>query len=375
MATVSVIIPTYNRADTILRAVRSVLSQTYHDWELIIVDDGSTDNTIEKIKDIDPRLKIITQNNQGASAARNVGIQASCGKYIAMLDSDDGWYPNYLEACVTFLESHPEEDVVQTEYEWNKGYLPYELLPITEITQLFCPLARKIGSKMLDLPHGETDHYLRIYKERIPIETWGKNLLDGKIIPSGVYYRGNIFDHWRWGYLMTLWSTVITRRSVDSIGGFNPLHKHANDFYFLTKLCYAYPVNLLPFPGAIKHQISDDGLSTAEEHLASGKNTLKFELSYLEQFDTLFWNNNPNDPELQFLRAQRQFSVSQAALWENQKTLALQYTEEALRSNPYFLRAKIVRSFLKYLPHIQLARAAYSLLTFFDHKYRKYFRR
>lgn len=90
MPTVSVIIPTYNRADTILRAVKSVLSQTFQDWELIIVDDGSTDDTIEKIRDIDPRLKIITQQNQGASVARNVGIQASCGKYVAMLDSDDG---------------------------------------------------------------------------------------------------------------------------------------------------------------------------------------------------------------------------------------------------------------------------------------------
>jgi glycosyltransferase involved in cell wall biosynthesis len=374
MPTVSVIIPTYNRADTIVRAVRSVLSQTYNDWELIIVDDGSTDNTIEKIRDIDPRLKIITQKNQGASVARNVGIQASRGKYIAMLDSDDGWYPNYLEACVTFLESHPEEDVVQTEYVWNRGKLPYEVLPITEITQLFVPLAHKIGSKVLDLPPGETDHYLRIYKERIPIEDWGKNLVDMNIIPSGVHYRGNIFDYWRWGYLMTLWSTVITRRSFDSIGGFNPLYKHANDFYFLIKLCRAYPVNLLPFPGAIKHQTRDDGLSTSEEHLASGKNTLKFELSYLEQFENLFWKINPNDPELQFLRAQRQFSVGQAALWESNKRVALQYTEEALRSNPNFLRAKIVRGFLKYIPHIQIARRAYALLTFFDHVYRKYFR-
>lgn len=176
---------------------------------------------------------------------------------------------------------------------------------------------------MLDLPPGESDHYLRIYKERIPIEDWGKNLLDMNIIPSGVYYRGNIYNHWRWGYLMTLWSTVITRRSIDSIGGFNPLHKHASDFCFLTKLCYTYPVNLLPFPGAIKHQIRDDGLSTSEEHLASGKNTLKFEISYLEYFDTLFCNKYPYDPELQILRAQRQFSVSQAALWNNLRALAL----------------------------------------------------
>ena len=98
---VSVIIPTYNRADTIIRSVKSVLNQTYKDIEVIVVDDCSVDNTIdllEKIQDKDSRLKILKhQYNAGACAARNTGIEYATGNYIAFHDSDDEWLNNKLE--------------------------------------------------------------------------------------------------------------------------------------------------------------------------------------------------------------------------------------------------------------------------------------
>lgn len=94
----SVIIPTYNRADLVARTVQSVLNQSFVNFEVIVVDDGSTDNTANIIKCInDVRISYIFQENQGVSAARNLGVSVSKGKYIIFLDSDDEALPNWLE--------------------------------------------------------------------------------------------------------------------------------------------------------------------------------------------------------------------------------------------------------------------------------------
>ena len=99
--TVSIIIPTYNRAHLIGRAIQSVLNQTYQNFEIIVVDDGSTDNTEEMIKEFqkhDKRIKYIRhEKNRGGAAARNTGIKVARGEYIAFQDSDDEWLPEKLE--------------------------------------------------------------------------------------------------------------------------------------------------------------------------------------------------------------------------------------------------------------------------------------
>ena len=106
----SVILPTYNRAGTLMRAVNSVLAQNFSYFELIIIDDGSTDNTADLIKGLkDDRIKYIFQKNQERSAARNNGISNSIGKYICFLDSDDEFTPDYLKALHEFvvLKNYP----------------------------------------------------------------------------------------------------------------------------------------------------------------------------------------------------------------------------------------------------------------------------
>ena len=107
--TVSVIIPTYNRAHLIKRAIQSVLNQTYQDFEVIIVDDASTDNTEEVVKSFnDPRIRYIRhEKNKGAAAARNTGIKTARGKYIAFQDSDDEWLPEKLEKQMKVFENAP----------------------------------------------------------------------------------------------------------------------------------------------------------------------------------------------------------------------------------------------------------------------------
>lgn len=103
MPRVSVIIPTYNRAEFILRAVNSVLAQTYCDFETIVVDDGSQDDTTEVLSPVRDRIKYIRQENSGVGAARNLGIREADSEWIAFLDSDDEWLPEKLEKQMEVL--------------------------------------------------------------------------------------------------------------------------------------------------------------------------------------------------------------------------------------------------------------------------------
>lgn len=107
MPEVSVVIPVYNGASTIIRAVTSVLTQSFQDFELIVVDDGSVDATRALLTPYFDRLTYIYQENQERSAARNRGIQASKGEYVAFLDADDWWHPLKLQQQVAVLQAHP----------------------------------------------------------------------------------------------------------------------------------------------------------------------------------------------------------------------------------------------------------------------------
>lgn len=107
---ISVVIPTYNRKNKLFRALQSVRNQTMEPDEVIVVDDGSIDNTESFIKNLCgswPELKYIYQSNQGPGAARNTGIRAAKGDYVAFLDSDDEWYPAKLEKQVSALDLNP----------------------------------------------------------------------------------------------------------------------------------------------------------------------------------------------------------------------------------------------------------------------------
>ena len=110
---ISVIIPTHNRAHLIGRSIQSVLNQTYQDFEIIVVDDGSIDNTKEVIREFqrkDKRIRYIKHDeNKGGSAARNTGIRESKGKYIAFQDSDDEWLPEKLEKQIEVFKRQPAE--------------------------------------------------------------------------------------------------------------------------------------------------------------------------------------------------------------------------------------------------------------------------
>ena len=117
MPAVSVIIPTYNRCDLVREAIASVVAQTYRDFEVIVVDDGSDDDTAEVVQEF-AGVWYVYQPNRGVAAARNHGVALSTGKLLAFLDSDDLWRPRKLETQVAFWTAHPQACICQTEEVW-----------------------------------------------------------------------------------------------------------------------------------------------------------------------------------------------------------------------------------------------------------------
>ena len=109
---ISVVIPTYNREHYIEKAIDSVMAQTYQDFEVVLVDDGSEDNTREKIKKYGERVLYFYQENKGIPGARNTGIRNSRGDYIAFLDSDDYWRPEKLKRQMKLFNDHPDYGLV-----------------------------------------------------------------------------------------------------------------------------------------------------------------------------------------------------------------------------------------------------------------------
>ena len=194
----------------ILRAVHSIiLAQTHADWELIVVDDGSTDHTLSLLEELDPRIRILRQPTQGGYVARNAGLAASTGRHITLMDSNDEWLPRFLALTLGYLQHPPEAQWVATEFWEDAGDgSPLQRHDLDDIAQIYSPLcsplrhactriaARRIRRLSARLPAthplGESVHGL--VGPQHP-------LLDDIACAEVLVYRGKIFDAMRWGYL------------------------------------------------------------------------------------------------------------------------------------------------------------------------------
>jgi len=117
VARVSVLIPTYNHGHFIAQTLAAALRQSYKDFEIILVNDGSTDDTVHRIKPLLRQIRYFYQPNSGPAAAYNFGLKYSSGEFIAFLNSDDLWAPDKLDKQVAYLQDHPEIGLVHTNYE------------------------------------------------------------------------------------------------------------------------------------------------------------------------------------------------------------------------------------------------------------------
>lgn len=174
----SVIIPLYNKAPYVRKALDSVFAQTNKDWELIIVDDGSTDNSADVVRElvignsklVNDQFRLISQPNAGVAAARNNGVKASHGEYVCFLDADDWWEPTWLEEMDKLITEYPEAGLYATNYmyykpgkthvalDWERGYMNYpeaylhsKQMPVTSITTC---MPRRVFDEMGGFPVG-----------------------------------------------------------------------------------------------------------------------------------------------------------------------------------------------------------------------------
>jgi glycosyltransferase involved in cell wall biosynthesis len=205
---VSVIIPTYNRAALVLEAVDSVLAQTWTDFEVLVVDDGSTDDTAAALAPLAGRVTLLRRENRGGvSAARNTGIKAARGEWLAFIDSDDLWLPEKLARQMAYLAQHPACLISQTEETWVRRGV--------KVNQ---PLShRKIGGRI-----------------------FYQSLERCMVSPSAV---------------------ILHRRLLAKHGGFDEDLSAAEDYDLWLRLSWRYEVGLAPEPLIIKRGGRADQLS------------------------------------------------------------------------------------------------------------------
>ena len=184
----SVVIPLYNRADYILRAVDSVLAQSYPDFELIVVDDGSTDDGAAIARSVnDLRIRVVSQPNAGECAARNRGIAEATGAWVAFLDSDDEWMPTFLERTMAVAAGDPELVAVFTNL----------LVSGPTSHPLISP--RNAGGRLPDYNAFFVDHGAGASSSSIL--TRRSALQDAGGFPDGVHHGGDLDTWTRLGWL------------------------------------------------------------------------------------------------------------------------------------------------------------------------------
>lgn len=354
MPLVSIVMPTYNRADTILRAIASIRAQCWTDWELIVVDDGSTDDTAARLAGLDSRIHLLRQENRGVTAARNIGLAAVRGELIAFLDSDDEWLPHHLALAQAFFAAHRDEHLFTSEFWEDFGAGDYVKHYRPEVGQYAPRNAKRIGSAAFDGPAPQGDPYLRFYQSRNPVGEWARPVLEKTPYADALHYRGNIFRGWRWEFLMSMQSTVLTRASLERVGMPDAKYRVASDYAWLALLCRAVTANMVNAPGTIKHEYATGRKPLAEGHLVSGKTALRFHQDMLQIFEDLFLKDAPDDAELRGIGAYRHFRIAAVLLRGGDRQAALEHLRQAVRDYRG-LDAKMTRWLARLVPQDRIA--------------------
>jgi len=245
----SVVIPLYNKEQTIARAIESVLAQTHTDFELIVIDDGSTDGGAAAAEAYaDERLRVIRQNNAGVSAARNTGIAAACYDYIGFLDADDAWMTGFLSSMQQLIETFPGAGAYSCCFE----------------------SVEKDGSRR------------------------SHHAMQSELQSSRCALIKDYFESAMRSYLITSSSVVIPKQVFEKVGAFNPAIRRGEDRDMWRRIALEYPMAYLNEAQAVVYadaqnracdrafHLSESAVASAEEVLWQAKKDGKASPSYEE---------------------------------------------------------------------------------------------
>ena len=229
MTEVSVVIPTYNRESVVVNAIRSVLSQSFQDFEIVVVDDGSQDSTETVLKEMkDSRIIYIQHSkNLGTAQARNTGIKNSKGKYVAFLDSDDEWLPEKLSKQMETIGEY-EQDIIAN----VSGFYLFD----------------EFGIKRKQIPKKQS--------------SWFKHLLMGCGLGEGA-------------------TLLVSKNAFEKVGWFNSSLPRYGDWEWLLRYTKSYNLTITPEPLAVVHR---DTRPSAEKVELAAKRFLELHLHDFKQF-------------------------------------------------------------------------------------------
>ena len=230
----SVIIPLYNKAPYVRKAIKSVTEQTYKEWELVVVDDGSTDGSGKIVCEFtDSHISLVKQDNAGVSTARNRGVAESTAPYICFLDADDWWEPSFLEEMAGLIERHPDAGIYGTGY-----------------------------------------YIVKNGKKRVAPIGVSEGFTEGEINYCAVYAKTLCMP-------LTSISVAIPRKIFDEFGGFKPNLKLGEDFDLWIRIALKHKVVFLNKPLSNYNQ-DVDVFYRGTNHLRAPKEHMLWNLGYLE---------------------------------------------------------------------------------------------
>lgn len=266
---ISVVIPTYNCSRYIPMALRSVLEQSYGDIEIIVVDDGSTDDTRNVVQPFLRQIKYLYQSNRGVSASRNLGIAEATGEYIALLDADDRWEKNKLKMQEAILDSLPSIQMVFSDFNTidENGRRAS-----SAIRQSF-PFFREFKYPLCDIfqqtsriPFGSASGKVSVFHGRISRYLFCGNF----ILPSSVLMR---------------------KAAIVRIGGFDESFSVAEDTEYFLRFCTGNEVAFVDIP-LVDYFIRRPGNLTEMSNVGKMmENGLKVQLDYIEKYPDIYKKN------------------------------------------------------------------------------------
>ncbi len=268
MALVSVVIPTFNRGYCLARTLDSVLAQTHAELEILLVDDGSTDETAELVHQRyggEPRVHYVAQANAGVAAARNHGIRLARGDFLALLDSDDVWQPWKLELQLRCLQQFPELGMVWTDMEaidpngrvFNHAYI------------------RSMYSTYALFPQDQ------LFPRSVPLRSVAPSM--AAVVGTASLRMGMIFSQMIMGNLVHTSTVLIRRERLEKVEAFNETLRYSGEDYdFHLRTCRHGPVGFLDLPTIRYQRGMPDRLTRSEYRIHTATNFLRTITPFIE---------------------------------------------------------------------------------------------